>query len=121
MLTSRPVSRNQVATSPNPASAHGVRTHLSRCWSVQCRSPRRDVQPGGEPCRSHFARHPFSSMDLGRSYEHRYAMAASPDVLRAVVAIFHSEVFRVQRRQAKKLGEPHAHTAPSSAFKEWGG
>jgi hypothetical protein len=54
-------------------------------------------------------------------YELRYAMAARPDVLRAVVAIVHSEIFRFQRGEARKLGEAHVHPGAVIAIQRMGG
>jgi hypothetical protein len=64
---------------------------------------------------------PFRQWTLVVPYELRYAMAARPDVLRSVVAIFHSEVFRFQRRQAKRLGEPGVHTGAVVGIQRMGG
>jgi hypothetical protein len=64
---------------------------------------------------------PFRQWTLVVPYELRYAMAARPDVLRAVVAIFHSEVFRFQRLQAKSLGEPRVRTGAVVGIQRMGG
>ena len=48
---------------------------------------------------------PFRQWTLVVPYELHYAMAARSDVLRAVVAIFHNEVFRFQRLEAKRGGK----------------
>jgi hypothetical protein len=64
---------------------------------------------------------PFRQWVAVVPYELRYAMAARPDVLRAVVAIVHSEVFRSQRTAARKLGEPRVQTGAVIAIQRMGG
>jgi hypothetical protein len=64
---------------------------------------------------------PFRQWTLVVPHDLRYAMAARPDVLRSVVAIFHGEVFRYQQRQAKRLGEPRVHTGAVIGIQRMGG
>jgi hypothetical protein len=64
---------------------------------------------------------PYRQWTLVVPYELRYAMAARSDVLRAVVAIFHSEVFRFQRREARRLGESRVHAGAVLGIQRMGG